>query len=95
MYSLLREYPWLRPYWYATLAVIALLGVLLILWDGKTQVDRGRRRAAQLQQKERQRALKQPGTAAGPAITLHTDGGEATEGGGTTQQRRPQRKAVS
>jgi len=98
MYSLLREYPWLRPYWYATLAVIALAGVLMILWDGKTQVAKGRARAAQLQRKQKQQALAaaaQEGGTAGTAVTVDSSSGERVDGSGVAQQRRPARKTVS
>ena len=93
MYSLLREYPWLRPYWYATLAILALFGVLMILWDGKTQVDKGRRRAARLQQKQRQQRLAaQDGTGTEASVVVDAGGSETVAEGGGTQQRRPPRK---
>ena len=99
LYSLLREYPQLRPYWYAALALLAVIGVALILWDGKTQVAKGRRIAAKKQERQRQqqRALAGEGPAAGTtAITLDAGSEEVSEGvaGGGTQQRRP-RKMVS
>ena len=96
MYSLLREYPWLRPYWYATLACLALAGVLMILWDGKTQVEKGRRRAARLQQKQRQQRLAaEEGGVPGTAVTVDSSGGERAGADGVAQQRRAPRKTAS
>jgi len=95
MYSLLREYPWLRPYWYAALALLALLGVAMILWDGKTQVDKGRRVAAKKQERLRAEWLARRAGAADTAVRVGTDNAEEMDGGSGAQQRRPPRKTVS
>ena len=97
MYSLLREYPWLRPYWYAALGILAVAGVMMILWDGRTQVAKGRRRAAKLQQQQRQkqRTLAEGGATAGTAVTVDAGSEDKADGREGTQLRRPPRKAVS
>ena len=52
MYAVLRDHPWVRSYWYVGLGCVFVVGLAFVLFDGYTQVNKGKRRAARRAQKQ-------------------------------------------
>jgi len=42
--SLFRDHPWLKSYWYIGLAVLMLVGLMMIVYDGHREIQRGQQR---------------------------------------------------
>ena len=71
MFAVMRDYPWLKTYWYIGLGAVFVVGVAFVLFDGYTQVNKGRRRAVR-------RAQKAAAAAAVGAPTADSDRGDST-----------------
>jgi hypothetical protein len=56
LHALMREYPWLKQYWYVALGGLLAVSIALVVLDGYLQVGKGRRRTARRTQRQQQSA---------------------------------------
>ena len=86
LYALLREYPWLKQYWYVALAGLLAVSIALIVLDGYLQVGKGRRRTARQRQSAQQAAEERSRVLEGAAAMAAVNALDA-EGDGSRQRR--------
>ena len=72
MFALMREYPWVKRYWYVGLGIVFLVAVALIVLDGYTQVNKSRRAAERKAQRQKRQVLTQQIAEEGQALSTRT-----------------------
>jgi hypothetical protein len=90
LFAVMRDYPWLKGYWYLALGALLLFGIALVLLDGYTQVSRGKKMAARKQQRLRQSQTAEEGRTAS-AVHAGAASADVSDADGSSRLRRSRR----